>query len=408
MSYKITTDIFKKQIYNLVKEDYSVLGEYINVKTKILFKHNICGNEYETTPNNFKAGYRCPFCSHNFKKDTEYFKNEVCQLTGNEYEVLGEYKGRHHKIEMYHNNCNNSFITTPSGFIRGNRCAICSKKIKLTTSQFKQEMFDLVDNEYEVISEYKGRHYNIEIKHNLCGNIFEMQPSCFLRGERCPKCGKKNMAIKNTKTDEYFKEEIYSLFGDDFTILGKYIKDNQKILVRHNKCNHEWYVSPHNLLQGSGCPKCKESKGEKIIQNILIKKGFIKINNKDYNKLDNVFKNNYYYFIPQKKFDGLKGLKNGNLSYDFYLPNLKYNLLIEYDGRYHFEPIKKNKYEPLVYAEERLRYQQEHDRRKDEYAKNNNIILLRIPYWNFGKIEEILDDYLVQITKDRYSVLEKN
>ena len=36
-------------------------------------------------------------------------------------------------------------------------------------------------------------------------------------------------------------------------------------------------------------------------------------------------------------------------------------------------------------------YQQEHDRRKKEYAQKNNIKFLEIWYWDIDKIEEILN-----------------
>ena len=144
---------------------------------------------------------------------------------------------------------------------------------------------------------------------------------------------------------------------------------------------------------GFRCPECKYSKGEEKISNYLINDNFTKIIQEDYNVLDIIFKNKYKYYIPQKKFDGLIGLGNGLLSYDFYLPN--YNFLIEYDGEYHYKAILKYKNEPIKYAEERLKQQQEHDRLKNEYAKNNNIKLLRIPYWEIDNIEKILDNFLV-------------
>ena len=77
------------------------------------------------------------------------------------------------------------------------------------------------------------------------------------------------------------------------------------------------------------------------------------------------------------------GLKEGLLSYDFYLP--KYNLLIEYQGEYHDGSVHKE-------TKERFERQQEHDRRKREYAERNNIKLLEIWYWDFDNIEEILKE----------------
>ncbi len=119
------------------------------------------------------------------------------------------------------------------------------------------------------------------------------------------------------------------------------------------------------------CPECNYSKGEETISNFL--------------------KNNNVYYESQKIFDGLTGLGGSYLSYDFYLP--QYNLLIEYQGEFHDGNgnyyIKKN-----------LKKQQEHDCRKREYVKNNNISLLEIWYYDFDNIEEILEEKLSLFESD--------
>ena len=57
-----TTREFKQEVYNLVGNEYSVLGEYVTNKIKIKMKHNLCGNEFEMTPNRFLSGNRCREC----------------------------------------------------------------------------------------------------------------------------------------------------------------------------------------------------------------------------------------------------------------------------------------------------------------------------------------------------------
>jgi len=59
-------------------------------------------------------------------------------------------------------------------------------------------------------------------------------------------------------------------------------------------------------------------------------------------------------------------------------------MLIEYDGIQHFKPIK------YFGGEEKFKFQQKTDFIKNEYCKNNNIKLLRIPYWEFDNIKLIL------------------
>jgi len=81
------------------------------------------------------------------------------------------------------------------------------------------------------------------------------------------------------------------------------------------------------------------------------------------------------------KFDGLLGLKGGQLSYDF----LVKDILIEYQGQFHDGTAPQQ-------SEEDYKIQQEHDRRKREYANKHNIKLLEIWYWDFDNVEKILNN----------------
>lgn len=118
-------------------------------------------------------------------------------------------------------------------------------------------------------------------------------------------------------------------------------------------------------MSGYGCPNCNKSKGEIKILSFL----------ENYNQK----------YQTQYKFQDLKGVGNGLLSYDFYLPNQ--NLLIEYQGEFHDGT-------PTIQTEENYQIQQEHDRRKRKYAKEQNIELLEIWYWDYENIEQILSEKL--------------
>ena len=56
---KLTTEEFKEIVYDLVGDEYSVIGEYIKSRQKIAIKHNVCGKILEITPSSFRAGHRC-------------------------------------------------------------------------------------------------------------------------------------------------------------------------------------------------------------------------------------------------------------------------------------------------------------------------------------------------------------
>lgn len=357
-----TLEDFKNDVHSLVGDDYTVLGDkYLGNKIKIKIRHNICGFEYDVRPNDFISGCRCPKCSGKVRKNTEYFKNEVRELVGDEYSVLGEYKRTHSKILFQHNTCGNQFEMTPHHFLSGQRCPKCQHRSwAKTTDEFKKDMYDLVEDEYQLLDEYINSKTKVTLYHKSCGKTYTVMPSDFLQGYRCPYC------YGNIKlTQKEFEKRVYQLYQDEYTVLGKYINSATKIKIRHNKCGNEWYVRPRDFIsKQSGCPLCSRSKGELRIENYL--------------------KTHSIVFDIEHTYAGLIGINGGLLRYDFYLPD--YNVLIEYQGQFH-DGIQNE------YVAKNIEYRKYHDKLKKDYAKNNHILLLEIWYWDYDNIEIILDNF---------------
>ena len=78
------------------------------------------------------------------------------------------------------------------------------------------------------------------------------------------------------------------------------------------------------------------------------------------------------------------------LSFDFqiYIDEGLFYILLEYDGRQHFKEADG--------FWECLEKVQKKDKIKDEWCKENNIELIRIPYWEHDNIETILDKRLLK------------
>lgn len=79
----------------------------------------------------------------------------------------------------------------------------------------------------------------------------------------------------------------------------------------------------------------------------------------------------------------------GNSKFDFYVDN-KY--LIEYDGETHYQANFRGWYTP-----ERLKGQQERDMIKNQWCKDNNIPLIRIPYTHLKDL--CIEDLLLETSK---------
>ena len=105
---------------------------------------------------------------------------------GDEYDVYEPFGST--IIKMRHKSCGTEFYTTPAGFITGWKCPACYNRADIPTASFKDAVKALVGDEYTVLGEYKGQIQKIEIRHNKCGQIHAFQPINFLRGYRCKSC----------------------------------------------------------------------------------------------------------------------------------------------------------------------------------------------------------------------------
>ena len=203
-----------------------------------------------------------------------------------------------------------------------------------------------------------------------CGNITTVETSK-LTSNHTQSCG----CIHSEVTRSKFDEDYTGVKWNELTVLERDFKKENSTdrQVRYWKCK----CSCGNIISipttevkakrqiSCGCVK---SKGEYVISVYL-------------NKI------NLNYEI-QKTYKDLIGVGNGELLYDFYLPD--YNLLIEFQGEQHEKPQRF----PNCDNEVKFKIQQEHDKRKREYTKDNNIDLLEIWYYDYNNIEEILKNKL--------------
>lgn len=210
------------------------------------------------------------------KLTTKDFKEKVYELVGNDYCVIGEYGNSRTKILIKHNNekCHNHiYYVQPSSFLSGNRCPKCNNMRKgrkpKTTEMFKKELHTLVGNEYTLLSGYNGVYNKVILLHNKCGNKWSVTPNAFISSNiRCRHCRIKEHNINQRKSHIDFVKEVQNKYGNDYEILGNYVNSKTKILVKH-KCGEKWKIKPTHLLTRDMCPKCKNSIGEKYVSKYL-------------------------------------------------------------------------------------------------------------------------------------------
>ncbi len=180
----------------------------------------------------------------------------------------------------------------------------------------------------------------------------------------CPACAGKVVTDRNRLSilypkvaSEWHPSKNGKLKPKDFSF-----GSNKDAWFKCSYCEHEWKTRIAHRTKGTGCPKCRESLGEKKISEILEKLNV--------------------QYCQQKDFPGCVYEKQ--LWFDFYLD--EYNLCIEFNGEQHYKLIRNNYFG----GQDSLNKRIARDKIKQDYCYNNGIPLLIIPYTEFDQIEKIL------------------
>lgn len=248
----------------------------------------------------------CEVISGGVSKSTRFFKEEVYNLYGCDYTVLGNYTKGTDKILIRHNICGEKSEQEPRLILSGKRCPKCYRKVKETTDSFKKFIFDAVDNSYTLLSEYTGANDKVTLKHNNCGLVYDVTAANFKRGQRCPKCTKSGVS----KRSFVEVESLVSDYTSEYKLIS-YTDSISDAEFRHLICGTIFKMKLYTFLhQNGGCPICTKSAPEKLMQ-LEVGKWFD-------------CKYNY-------KPDWLLGYNSYRLELDIYIPSK--GVAIEYDGR---------------------------------------------------------------------------
>ena len=220
--------------------------------------------------------------------------------------------------------------------------------------------------EYEIL-EFGSARQPITIKCLKCGNTYTLQYRNNLfnktRKNFCTFCGNthrpsefgRGRPLPLSEAQRRLDKEFH---GEYVIIPESYKSWTEPCLIKHTICGKIFSKQPRYLFHNSHCPCITiNSKGENNIIKILDK----------YNVK----------YETQKRLQGIM-----KAPYDFYLPD--FNLLIEFQGRQHFEPVK------AFGGKKQFEVQKEIDLRKKKIALEQNYDILYISYKEMSSIEEIL------------------
>ena len=324
--------------------DYSKV-EYVNAHTKVPVIYKKYGTKHLMIPATLMRGYKCNM--YNVVDANDYLIRQFKEVHGDKYDYSKvNYMGDSTKVTIIcPKHGHGEFEQTPREHKRGAGCPKCSDKYVPTTEEVIEQFREIHGDKYGYSKvNYINNRTKVTI---ICPEHgeFEQSPSEHKRGRGCPKHVGKGL------TTEEIIEQFREVHGDKYDYSKVlYSKNNTKVTIICPK-HGEFKQTPNTHKGGgSGCPRCKESKGEREIRNLLIDKDI------DFNQ--------------EHTFDDCKNILP--LRFDFYLP--EHNVCIEYQGRQHYEPVD------FFGGVSGLENRQYRDKIKEVYCIDNNIQLLKIRY----------------------------
>lgn len=315
---------------------------------KIIKFCHYCGKKYYVEKS---QADRTKFCSDKcFRKNKNTQMLYPCDYCGNEFLVRKSKVDKRLCGDMKYLCCS----------------SMCAKEIQKPRWEDIVELFE--SHNYLLLSNYyvnaKTKLEYICLNHQEHGSQYVLYNN-LKYGFGCKYCGEDH----RIQSRRLSFDEVKKIFDKHDMILldQEYLNTQQKLayICKHHPDVGAQYMATVNVYKNY-CPYCNIVKGEKKIADFLLQHNI-------------KFKLHHAY-------DDLIGVGNRKLSYDFYLHD--YNLLIEFQGEQHEYPVD------VFGGEKQFVVQQEHDKRKRDYAQKNNIDLLEIWYYEFKNIENILSNKL--------------
>lgn len=140
-------------------------------KSIIELRHS-CGYVFSVNPAELRSDWKCPICERNqnesddaangriSSRDEEVFRNEIRNLTGDEYTLVSHYTDMKHKVTIRHNICGRAQDYKPSAFLDGARCHYCNQMLR--ENQFKDAVSSISNGRYQITAKRTANLFAIQ------------------------------------------------------------------------------------------------------------------------------------------------------------------------------------------------------------------------------------------------------
>lgn len=255
---------FKTKLIKKYGNQYSMITEYKNHETKMLFKHKDCETLFWETPSNMlKKDIPCTKCSSKDKWiPIEEVNKRIQKANGNKFRIIGNYRGTENSVSILCNDCGYEMDLAPVKLFRARKCPECD--VKKRKEIFLDKLHKKFGDAYKLHSGYTTIDSPAFFIHKSCGVKFEIIPKQLLdkKVECCPECKEERMKehYRNINSEK-FKNKLTKKYKDKYKMLSEYIDLNEEILFEHRDCGHKFKSYPEDILKKEVvCEKCVENK----------------------------------------------------------------------------------------------------------------------------------------------------
>lgn len=336
--------------------------QIFNKRSKIPVTHKPCGYRWEVSIDSLISRRPCPQCSNHkpwsYERFMEELKDSDFDLSMVTEEDVLTYSSR---VPLICKKCQHYWEPTIDCLVYGKQgCPSCSSHLPWTLLRFQECMKERpeIDSSAVTADHIVNAHSKVPLTCLLCEYAWSpIINSLINQVTGCPQC-----AGKVKWTLERLRDRLVNRLDINLEQVTEEMINGQEshIPIICIICQHHWSTSISSLARGTGCPKCRRSKGIQAITAYLDSRGVV--------------------YELEKTFPSL--VYKSNLRIDVYIEiwsSIKYPVCIEYDGNYpgsHFS---------YTNDEEKARHQDclIRDNIKDDWAARNDKHMVRIPYTCF-------------------------
>lgn len=199
------TKSYEEQLKEKYDDKIENLEPYINLNTKILHRCNYHKHEFTSSPASvLHSKHGCPLCGEEALKahtdslrvyNNEDYKKLLDEKFDGNIVCMEDVKGSNTTIKHFCNRHQYKYQSPPARVLLNQYgCKYCAAEARTQSDEerlknVKKRIFELVGNEYEIVSNFTAVEDIAKFKHN-CKNgethYFDMTPTSFIyRGSRC-------------------------------------------------------------------------------------------------------------------------------------------------------------------------------------------------------------------------------